>query len=410
MKAPSTPTRASADAIDGRPAWIRLALAVCLSSLGGVGMWSIVVVLPTVEAAFEASRAASSLAYTVLMLAFAGGGVTMGRLADRTGIVPPLLAGAGLLAAGYVASAAAPSLPVFILAHGLVGLGASATLGPLIAEISHWFLRRRGIAVAICASGNYVAGAIWPPIVQALVETTGWRTAHLVIAGILLVGMVPLALSLRRRAPLGDAGTAHVVPAGRAALGLSTNALTALLFVAGIACCVAMAMPQVHIVAYCTELGFGAGVGAQMLSLMMLFGIVSRIASGFVADRIGGLATLLIGSTLQAFALLLYMLVDGLAALYVVSALFGLFQGGIVPSYAIVVREYFAPAEAGMRVGLVLMATILGMAFGGWLSGAIFDASGDYAPAFLNGLAWNLLNMGVIAMLLVRRGRRLAAA
>ncbi|GGK33199.1 MFS transporter [Salinarimonas ramus] len=408
MNAATSP--ASSDVIDARPAWIRLAIAVCLSSLGGVGMWSVVVVMPAVEATFEASRASSALAYTVLMLAFAGGGVAMGRIADRTGIVPPLIAGALLLATGYAASAAAPSLLLFVASHALVGLGASATLGPLIAEVSHWFRRRRGIAVAICAAGNYVAGAIWPPIVQSLVETSGWRTTHLVVAGVLLCTMIPLALTLRRRAPVAAQSEAHVAPPGRAALGLSTNALTALLFVAGIACCVAMAMPQVHIVAYCAELGFGTGAGAQMLSLMMLFGIVSRIASGFIADRIGGLATLLLGSTLQALALLLYMLVDGLAALYVVSALFGLFQGGIVPSYAIVVREYFPPAEAGMRVGLVLMATILGMAFGGWLSGAIFDATGAYSYAFLNGLAWNLLNMGVIAMLLMRRGRRLVPA
>jgi len=402
---------AGREVVDAGPAWVRLAIAVCISALGGAGMWSVVVAIPAVETAFGASRAGASLAYTLLMLGFAFGGIVMGRFADRVGIVPPLIVGSLLLACGYAVAAMAPNLPVFALAHGLlIGIGASAAFGPLIAEVSHWFQRRRGIAVAICASGNYMAGAIWPPLVQHLIETVGWRQAHLTLAVVLVVTIIPLALTLRRRAPVAAAGTAHIVPEGRAALGLTTNQLTALLMMAGVACCVAMAMPQVHIVAYCSELGYGAAAGAQMLSIMLALGIVSRIASGFIADKIGGLATLLIGSTLQMVALLMYLMVDGLSALFVVSALFGLFQGGIVPSYAIVVREYFAPNEAGVRVGIVLMATIVGMALGGWLSGLIFDLTGSYAMAFLNGVAWNLVNIGIVAMLLIRRGLRTAAA
>ena len=165
-------------------------------------------------------------------------------------------------------------------------------------------------------------------------------------------------------------------------------------------------MPQVHIVAYCNDLGYGVARGAEMLSLMLGLGIVSRIASGFVADRIGGLATLLIGSTLQGVALFLYLWFDGMTSLYVISALFGLFQGGIVPMYAIVVREYFAPQEAGTRLGLVLMATLVGMAFGGWVSGLIFDLTGSYQSAFANGLLWNLLNVSIVVWLLLRPGRR----
>jgi MFS family permease len=180
--------------------------------------------------------------------------------------------------------------------------------------------------------------------------------------------------------------------------------------VAGLACCVAMAMPQVHIVAYCGDLGYGVARGAEMLSLMLGFGIISRVASGWVADKIGGVRTLLIGSTLQGIALLLYLGFDGLTSLYVISALFGLFQGGIVPSYAIIVREYFSPAEAGTRVGLVLMATLFGMALGGWMSGAIFDLTGSYQAAFANGILWNLLNVSIATFLLLRPGRRMAAA
>jgi len=185
-------------------------------------------------------------------------------------------------------------------------------------------------------------------------------------------------------------------------LGLSPNALTVLLSIAGVGCCVAMSMPQVHIVAYCGDLGYGVQRGAEMLSVMLGFGIVSRLAFGWISDRIGGLRTLLLGSALQGIALALFLPFDGLVSLYVVSALFGLFQGGLVPAYPIIVREFFPPREAGTRVAIVLMATLFGMALGGWLSGAIFDATGSYRAAFWNGIGWNLLNMS-IAFWLLRR-------
>jgi MFS family permease len=181
-----------------------------------------------------------------------------------------------------------------------------------------------------------------------------------------------------------------------------------LLVIAGIACCVAMSMPQVHIVAYCGDLGYGAARGAEMLSLMLGFGIISRLASGWICDRIGGLRTLLLGSFLQGVALLMFLPFDGLVSLYVVSAMFGLFQGGIVPSYAIIVREYFPLREVGVRTGIVLMATLFGMALGGWMSGAIFDITGSYRAAFMNGIGWNLLNLTIASWLLMR-GRRLGA-
>ncbi len=394
--------------VDSSSAWIRLVIAVMLSAIGGVGMWSVVVALPTVQAEFGAARAGASFPYTLAMIGFAFGGILMGRIADRFGIIVPVVGGAVALGLGYIAAGYATSLLQFALAHGLlIGLlGSSATFGPLIAEISHWFKRRRGIAVAICASGNYVAGTVWPPVVQFFIDDIGWRATHIGIGIFCIVTMIPLALALRRRAPaLPVPAAGSVVPnLSREGLGLSPGTLQMLLLVAGVGCCVAMAMPQVHIVAYCGDLGYGAARGAEMLSLMLGFGIISRVASGFIADKIGGLATLLLGSSLQGLALLLYLMFDSLASLYVISALFGLFQGGIVPSYAIIVREYFSPREAGMRVGVVLMATLFGMALGGWLSGAIFDWTGSYHVAFLNGLAWNLVNVGIVSMLLIRRG------
>jgi MFS family permease len=243
--------------------------------------------------------------------------------------------------------------------------------------------------------------------VQRLTEAGGWRQAQIAVGAVCLATMLPLAMVLRRRlaAHQSHAASAAAQNGGSGtALGLSPTALFALLCIAGVACCVAMAMPQVHIVAYCGDLGYGAARGAEMLSLMLGFGIISRVASGFVADRIGGVATLLMGSVAQGLALVLYLFFDGLASLYVVSALFGLFQGGIVPMYAVIVREYFPPRLAGTLVGLVIMATIVGMALGGWLSGAIFDLTGSYFQAFVHGLAWNLLN-GAIAAFLLLRGR-----
>lgn len=371
-------------------------------------MWSVVVALPAVQEEFGVQRAGASFPYALAMIGFAFGGILMGRLADRFGIVFPVVGGAFALALGYVLAGLSTSILQFALAHGiLIGfLGSSASFGPLIAEISHWFKKRRGIAVAVCASGNYLAGTFWPPVVQFFIDEAGWRATHMGIGVFCLVTMLPLALALRKRAPALPEPTPGVVVANpaREGLGMSTGTLQTLLLIAGVSCCVAMAMPQVHIVAYCMDLGISAARGAEMLSIMLAFGIVSRIASGFIADRIGGLATLLLGSTLQGLALVLYVLFDGMAALYIISALFGLFQGGIVPSYAIVVREYFPPKEAGMRVGIVLMATLFGMAFGGWLSGFIFDWTGSYDTAFLNGVAWNLVNIAIISFLLMRRG------
>jgi MFS family permease len=398
--------------IDSRTAWIRLAAIVALATIGGVGMWSVVVVLPHVQAEFGATRAGASLPYTLTMLGFGAGGILMGRLADRFGIMVPLLGGTLALSAGYVAAGLAPSLLTFALAQGLlIGfLGSSSAFGPLMADASLWFRRRRGIAVALAASGNYLAGAVWPPILTALIEAHGWRTAHLVMGAACLVTMGPLALLLRARPPgqrggvtLGDAAEARP-------LGLSRNGLTAVLAIAGVACCVAMAMPQVHIVAYCGDLGYGVARGAEMLSLMLACGIVSRLVSGLIADRIGGLRTVLLGSVLQGASLSLFLFFDGLASLYVLSALFGLMQGGIIPSYAVALREYMPAREVGTRVGIVLFATLIGMALGGWLSGLVFDLTGSYFAAFLNGVAWNAANVVIIATLLIRTRSRLKPA
>jgi MFS family permease len=294
------------------------------------------------------------------------------------------------------------------MAQLVVGFGASASFAPLMADLSHWFVKRRGIAVAIASSGNYLAGTIWPPILQHFIATDGWRPTHLATGFACLVMLIPLAFLLRKRAPLVAGGTSTPV-SRHGTPDLSANMLLALLVVAGLACCVAMSMPQVHLVAYCADLGYGPARGAEMLSLMLGFGIVSRLVSGFVADRIGGLRTLLAGSFLQGTALCLYAVFDGLTSLYIISALFGLFQGGIVPMYAVIVREYFPASKAGGTLGIIIMATLVGMALGGWMSGLVFDLTGNYQMAFLNGLLWNFLNLSICVFLLWRQGRIPAA-
>jgi len=392
-------------------ACVRLAAALALMTLGGVGMYGVVVALPPVQAEFGVARGDAALPYTLTMIGFGLGGILMGRLSDRFGVIVPVLIGGVSLGLGFIAAGMATNLWWFALAHGLlIGfLGCSASFAPLVADISLWFTRHRGIAVAICISGNYLAGALWPPLLQHFFDESGWRATYIGVGVFCIAVMLPLSLLLRKRPPLPEAHgiSSQVTSGNEKPLGLAPNALLGLLSIAGVACCVAMSMPQVHIVAYCGDLGYGAARGAQMLSLMLGFGIVSRLASGWISDRIGGLRTLLLGSALQGIALALFLPFDGMVSLFVVSALFGLFQGGLVPSYAIIVREFFAPGEAGTRTAVVLMATLFGMALGGWLSGAIFDLTGSYRAAFINGIGWNLLNMA-IAFWLLRRAQKLS--
>ncbi len=396
---------------------MRLLVTLALMTVGAAGMYVVPVVMTTVQAEFGVARADASLAYTLLMIGFGLGGMLMGRLADRFGVTVPLLIGASGLGFGYIAASMSGSIWTFTLVHGLmIGLlGSSATFAPLLADTSLWFVKRRGIAVAVCASGNYIGGAIWPPIVQHFTETVGWRQTYLGLGIFTFITMTALALMMRRRPPLAVASSTGGQSSGMSSarpFGMTPSRAQILLCIAGVACCTAMAMPQVHIVSYCTDLGYGAARGAEMLSLMLACGVVSRLVSGVICDRIGGLRTLLLGSALQGIALVMFLPFDGLVSLYLIAALFGLFQGGIVPSYAIIVREYFEPKEAGARVGTVIMATMLGMALGGWMSGKVFDLTGSYHAAFINGIAWNLLNFSIAFFLLYRvhRARNLRTA
>jgi MFS family permease len=388
---------------DSRYAWLRLLITLAVGIIVNAGMWTIIVLLPDMQAEFGGGRAEASLPYTLTMVGFAVGNFAIGRAVDRFGVTVSLIAAAIGAAVGYLLATFSTSIAMVSAAQLLIGFCSAAGFGPLIADISHWFARRRGIAVALVASGNYLSGAVWSVVIAKMLLFATWQTVYLVVALVTVVVAIPLALALRPQVPDEAKATAQRTSLlNQRSSGLSPRMLGYLLGLAGIGCCVAMSMPQVHIVAYCVDLGYGPAVGAQMLSLMLLGGVGSRIISGLLADKLGGVKTLLIGSTLQCLALFLYLPSGGLVSLYVVSAVFGLSQGGIVPSYALIVREYMPAREAGARVGFVMMATIFGMALGGWLSAWIYDVSGSYHLAFINGIAWNGLNIGIIVWLLVR--------
>jgi MFS family permease len=366
--------------------------------------------MPTVQGEFGVARADAAFPFTLLMIGFAAGGVIMGRLTDRFGIVLPLAVDAFAIAGGYLLAARAETLWQFALVHGvLIGfLGSSATFGPVIADASRWFTRHRGIAVAIASSGSYLAGTVWPPVIQSFVQSVGWRQTHVGIGIFCLLTILPLTTMLRRPPP--EAASIETAPSSDGVLdpagSVSPGTLQALLVVAGVTCCIAMAMPQVHIVSLCADLGYGTSRGAQMMSVMLAAGIISRLGFGWVVDRIGPLPTFLLSSTLQALSLLLFLPFKTLPSLFMISALFGLAQGGIVPTYATIIRTYFPAKEAGTRIGLVLSATLVGMALGGWMSGGIYDLTLSYDLAFLNGFFWNLLNIAIAVWLFFRLTRR----
>ena len=388
---------------DSLYSWTRLLIALLLATVGNIGMWVVVIVLPDIQLEFKIDRGTASIPFAFTMVGFAIGNWVMGHVVDRYGITKTIILAATVNTAGYIAAMYVNNVYYLSILQFFIGLGTAAAFGPLIADTSHWFLKRRGIAVALIASGNYFSGAIWPPLFNNTLQSDGWRDVYWILALSTVFIMIPLSFLLAKKiseetARISDAASSDK----RQNVSISPKALTILLSIAGIGCCVAMSMPQVHIVAFCIDLGFGPAVGAEMLSLMLIGGIISRLINGLIADKLGGVYTLLIGSTLQCIALFLYLPFDGLVSLYIVSLVFGLSQGGIVPSYAIIIREYLPGADAGTRVGFVMMCTIMGMAIGGWMSGWIYDLTGSYAAAFWNGIVWNFLNIAIVLFLITR--------
>ena len=376
-------------------------------AVAGSAMYAAILVLEPAAAEFDTGRGAGSMPYTLFMIGFALGGVMMGRLSDRFGIIAPALLASLCLPAGLLFAARATELWQFSVSLGvLCGLfGMAATFAPVASDISHWFTARRGLAVGTVISGTYVAGAVWPPILQHLIDTHGWRGTFHGLGILTLFTMLPLSLLLYRPVLVDhedEDGLTRRDGTRRRPLGLSGRSLQGLLCIAGVGCCVAMAVPQVHIVPFVIDLGFDAVHGARMLALMLGFGVVSRLASGWISDRVGGLKTLFLGSTLQGLVIFAYLFAGELTTLYVLAVTFGLSQGGIVPSYTMIIRALFPAGEAGWRIGTTMLFTVCGMALGGWLAGALYDLTGNYTASILAALGFNVLNLGIAAWLLAR--------
>jgi MFS family permease len=325
---------------------------------------------------------------------------------DRAGVHKPVLLGAFMVPLGIYLTSLSQGPILFLLAHGLfIGLlGNAAMWTPLMANATRWFDRRRGIAVAIVASGQFMA-FIWPPFFRLLIESVGWRDTYVIFAALALVTMVPLTLFLRHAPPeMVDEETSRTTAPDRP-LGLSKTTLQSLLCCAGLGCCIAMSIPMVHVVNHVQDLGFSFARAAECMSVLFFCGVVSRLGWGWISDRIGGFRTLLSSSSCQFLALVLLMVVDDLAGLYAASAIFGLAFGGIIPSYSIVIRDLYPADEAGRRMGNVYFLTLVGMGSGGFFGGLVFDLTGGYVAAFALGVFANLVNLSIVAPLTWRRRR-----
>ena len=389
---------------DSQYSWFRLIITFLIGTSLNIGMWAIVIVLPDIQKEFNFNRGEVSVLFSFTMVGFALGNFILGKLVDKYGIILTLLFASFTVILGFFISAFSYSLILLSFCHVMIGFGTAAGFGPLMSDISFWFSKRRGIAVSVAASGNYFSGIIWPTLISAIFSNTfDWRFLYVLFGIIAVILTIPLSFLLRKKIEKSilDKETTEANQKLSEKF-ISPSLLLIILILASIACCVAMSMPQIHIVALCVDLGFSPIVGTNMLSLMLAGGVISRIISGVAVDYFGGFKVLLVGSSLQCLALFLYLPFDGLTSLYLVSLIFGLAQGGIVPSYAVILREYLPTQNIASKIGIVLMATIFGMAFGGWVSGFIFDLSGSYSLAFLNGIIWNVINILLIIYLMFK--------
>lgn len=401
----------------------RGAITVALVSLVALtlatgGHYVVVVGMVPIADDFGWPRAIPSMAYSLTILGMGVGGILMGRWSDRVGVAKPMVVGACSIAVGAVWAANATTQWEMLVANGvLIGLfGNAAFFTPLMANTTRWFTAHRGVAVGIVSAGQSLGGALWPPIHRAIIEDMGWRSAFWIYAFVTILFCLPLALLMQKSPPKISALAASANhAAGRASLDLpiSLGMLHAILCIAIVSCCVAMSMPMVHVIAHATDLGHPPARAAEILALLLLTSFVSRLLWGALADRIGGLRTLACSSASQAIMLLAFLFVDGLTAMYIVAALYGLAYGGIVPTYSIIIREHFPAEQLGARIGVVYLFGTIGMAAGGIVGGFVFDFAGNYFAAFSVGLALNIANLALIIPLMVRERRpspELAAA
>jgi MFS family permease len=392
--------------VETKQSWTVATAALVTLAFSFGGPWIAAVGLTAIAADVGDSRSVPALAGSLAWFGSAVGGVAMGPLAVRFGIRWTVIFGAAMIAIGLAVSTLGGGWPLYV-GHGVfMGLlGNAGVNAPLYVYVSRWFDRRRGSALALISSGAYVAGTVWPPLFQRAVAVYGWRQTMLVYAVLEVAMIVPIAVMFFRRPPdpVAVVGSSSHPIHDRTVLGWNRTAVFALLLAAPFLCCVPMAMPQGHLVAYCTDLGLTPARGAAMLSVVLGTAFVTRQLWGWISDRIGGLLTVLAGSTVQAMAMIGFLLTQDEAGLFTVSAFFGLGFSAIIPAYVLAVREFFPAREAGWRVPAVLLCSGTGMAAGGWLAGLLYDSYGFYAPAFATGIAFNLLNLLVVGTLVLRQ-------
>lgn len=389
--------------IDSRQAWLRLFLVFTMSVLGTAGMWSVVIIMPSIQNEFQLDRAASTYPYVTTMFGYGFGNVIIGRMLDKIGIKKPIIFALSLLITSYLLSTLANNILWLSIIQFFLGFSAAAFFGPMMADISKYFNKRKGLAVSLVASGQHLCGAIWPFIIKDFLIEGDWRNAHLFIALICSIFIPILFYFIGNKSPNSKNNTLVLEEIkntnSNLKLPISNQRVQTLLMIAGIFCCVAMAMPQVHIVPLCIDSGFGLGVGTEILSFMLFAAVTSRVLFGLLSDKIGPIQTLILGSALQAISLSMFLPFDSQLSLYIVAIFFGLSQGGIVPIYAVIISKFLPANEVAERVGLLIFATIIGMSLGGWLSGEIYDYTSSYSLAFLNGIFWNIINLIIMVYL-----------
>ena len=390
---------------DSQQAWFRLAIIFAMSVIGTAGMWSVVIILPNIQSEFALDRAASTYPYVATMFGYGIGNVIIGRMLDRIGIKKPIIFALSLLVASYILSIFIRDVFFLSIIQFFLGFSAAAFFGPMMADISNYFYRRKGLAVSLVASGQHLCGAIWPFLIKDFLLDGDWRNAHLFIAIVCSILIPILFYLLGNKKPKVDLN--QNLPSrkddinSKVKLSISNKRVQVLLMFAGVFCCVAMSMPQVHIVPLCIDNGYGLAVGTEILSFMLFAAVASRVIFGFLSDKIGPIQTLLLGSSLQAISLTMFLPFNSQLSLYIVAIFFGLSQGGIVPIYAVIISKFLPSNEVAERVGFLIFATIVGMSLGGWLSGEIYDFTKSYKLAFINGIFWNIINLCIMIYLFI---------
>jgi MFS family permease len=390
---------------DSQQAWFRLAIIFAMSVIGTAGMWSVVIILPNIQNEFTLDRAASTYPYVATMFGYGFGNVIIGRMLDKIGIKKPIIFALSLLVTSYVLSFFAKNVFWLSTIQFFLGFSAAAFFGPMMADISNYFYKRKGLAVSLVASGQHLCGAIWPFVIKDFIIEGDWRNAHLFIALVCSILIPILFYFLGNKVPKMNneqkLTTQDEDINSKVNLSISNRQIQILLMIAGVLCCVAMSMPQVHIVPLCIDNGYGLAVGTEILSFMLFAAVASRVIFGFLSDKIGPIQTLILGSSLQAISLTMFLPFNSQLSLYIVAICFGLSQGGIVPIYAVIISKFLPSNEVAERVGWLIFATIIGMSLGGWLSGEIYDFTNSYRLAFINGIFWNIMNLSIMIYLFI---------